>query len=44
VVGLPSVPRNLSLKADRTIWRVGGIPNSGILDVKAKNEGTLREQ
>jgi hypothetical protein len=31
-------------KADRTIWRVGGIYNSGILDVEAKNEGTLREQ
>jgi hypothetical protein len=31
-------------KADRTIWRVGGIYKSGILDVEAKNEGTLREQ
>jgi hypothetical protein len=30
--------------ADRTIWCVGGIYNSGILDVEAKNEGTLREQ
>jgi hypothetical protein len=44
VVGLPSAPRNLGLKADRTIWRVGGIYKSGILDVEAKNEGTLREQ
>jgi hypothetical protein len=30
-------------KADHTIWRVVGIFNSGILDVEAKNEGTLRE-
>jgi hypothetical protein len=28
----------LGSKADRTSWRVGGICNSGILDVEAKNE------
>jgi hypothetical protein len=31
-------------KADRTIWRVGGIYNGGILDFETKNEGPLREQ
>jgi hypothetical protein len=30
-------------KADHTIWRVGGIYNNGVLDVEAKNEGTLRD-
>ena len=31
-------------KADRTIWRVGGIYNGEILDFETKNEGPLREQ
>ena len=31
-------------KADRTIWRVGGIYNGGILDFETKNGGPLREQ
>jgi hypothetical protein len=38
MVGLPSAPRNLGLN-DRTIWRVGGIYNGGVLDFEKKSRG-----